>query len=79
MVLDLEDFIVSNNLLPIGALIYLLFCVTRYGWGWEKFIEEADMGAGLKVPSFLRFYLTYIAPFIVLIILATGYWEKFIK
>ena len=79
MVLDLEDFIVSNNLLPIGALIYLLFCVTRYVWGWEKFIEEADMGAGLKVPSFLRFYLTYIAPFIVLIILATGYWEKFIK
>lgn len=45
---DLEDFIISNNLLPLGSLVYLLFCVTRYGWGWDNFIKEADTGNGIK-------------------------------
>ncbi|MBQ7543844.1 MAG: sodium-dependent transporter [Synergistaceae bacterium] len=78
-VLDLEDFIVSNNLLPIGALIYLTFCVTRYGWGWDKFIAEADEGKGAKFPKSLRFYFTYIVPVIILVILCTGYYQTFVK
>jgi NSS family neurotransmitter:Na+ symporter len=76
-VLDLEDFIVSNNLLPIGALVYLIFCVTRYGWGWDKFIEEADTGRGAKFPRGLRTYFTYVVPVVILMILIMGYIEKF--
>lgn len=78
-VLDLEDFIVSNNLLPIGALVYLMFCVTRYGWGWDNFIAEADIGKGAKFPKALRFYFTYIVPIIILLILGTGYYQTFGK
>ncbi len=48
---DLEDFLVSNNLLPLGSLIYLLFCTSRYGWGWDNFIAEADAGKGHQVPE----------------------------
>lgn len=76
-VLDLEDFIVSNNLLPIGALIYLLFCCTRYGWGWNNFIAEADAGKGLKFPKFLRPYVTYVLPFVMIFVLLQGYIDKF--
>ena len=78
-VLDLEDFIVSNNLLPIGALIYLMFCVTRYGWGWDKFIAEADAGEGAKFPKGLRSYFTYVVPVIILVILGVGYYQTFAK
>ena len=78
-VLDLEDFIVSNNLLPIGSIIYLLFCVSRYGWGWDNFIKEADEGKGLKFPNYLRGYFTYIVPVIMLIILGVGYYQTFAK
>ncbi|MCR4819287.1 MAG: sodium-dependent transporter [Fretibacterium sp.] len=78
-VLDLEDFILSNNILPIGTTIYILFCVTRYGWGWDNFIKEVDSGTGLKFPRGLRWYLTYAAPLIMLGILIVGYWEKFFK
>ncbi len=76
-VLDLLDFIVSNNILPIGGLVYLLFCCSRYGWGWDNFIAEADHGKGLKFPKAARFYLTYILPIIVLIIFVQGYISKF--
>lgn len=78
-VLDLEDFIVSNNLLPIGALVYLTFCVTKYGWGWDKFIAEADTGKGAKFPKSMRFYFTYIVPVIILLILGMGYYQTFGK
>ena len=78
-VLDLEDFIVSNNLLPIGSIVYLLFCVTRYGWGWDNFVKEADEGTGLKFPKALRFYFTYIVPVIMLIVLGVGYYQTFAK
>ena len=71
-VLDLEDFIVSNIMLPLGSLVYLLFCVTRYGWGWDKFSEEANSGKGLKIPGWLRPYLTYILPILILIIFTIG-------
>lgn len=74
---DLEDFIVSNNLLPLGSVIYLLFCTRRYGWGWDNFIKEADAGQGMKFPAWARGYITYVLPLIVLFIFVQGYWEKF--
>ena len=78
---DLEDFIVSNTLLPLGSLVYLLFCVSRYGWGWNNFIKEANTGKGLKFPTqnWVRVYVTYILPLIVLGIFIQGYWSKFVK
>lgn len=74
---DLEDFVVSNNLLPLGSLAYLLFCTSRYGWGWDNFIQEADAGKGIRFPKWARFYLSYILPVIVLFIFVMGYWNKF--
>ena len=76
-VLDLEDFIISNNILPLGSFMFMLFCCHRYGWGWDKFIAEADTGTGLKFPKFLRFYLTWILPVIFLFIFVQGYIQKF--
>ena len=76
---DLEDFIVSNNLLPLGSLVYLLFCVSRYGWGWNNFIKEADSGQGVKFPKWVRGYVTYILPLVVLAVFVLGYWDKFFK
>ena len=76
-VLDLEDFLVSNNILPLGSLVYLAFCTQRYGWGWKNFLREADTGAGVKFPAWSRFYLTYILPLVVLIIFANGYYALF--
>jgi NSS family neurotransmitter:Na+ symporter len=78
IVLDLEDFIVSNNLLPLGSIVYLLFCCTRYGWGWEKFTAEADAGKGAKVPQGLRIYFTYVVPLAIAVIFIFGYIEKFL-
>ena len=72
-VLDLEDFLVSNNLLPLGSLVYLAFCTTRYGWGWDNFLKEANTGAGVKFPKAVRYYVTYIVPLIVLWIFIRGY------
>ena len=74
---DLEDFILSDNLLPIGSLLYLLFCTSRYGWGFEKFLAEANEGSGIKFPRWARFYVSYILPLIVIFILAQGYIAKF--
>lgn len=71
-VLDLEDFVVSNLLLPTGAMIYVLFCVTKYGWGWDKFVKEANEGKGLKVAQWMRPYMTFVLPVIILIILVMG-------
>ena len=78
-VLDLEDFIVSNNLLPLGALVYLAFCVTRYGWGWDNFIAEADEGKGPKFPKAMRAYFTYVVPLVILVIFCVGYYQTFSK
>ncbi len=71
-VLDSEDFLVSNLLLPLGSLVYLLFCVTKYGWGYDKFLEEANAGAGLKMPRGLKMYFQFILPVLILIILIQG-------
>lgn len=76
---DLEDFIVSNNMLPLGSLMYLLFCTFRYGWGWKHFTDEANSGTGLKFPMWARFYISYILPLVVIYIFFQGYIEKFAR
>lgn len=72
-VLDLEDFIVSNVLLPVGALVYLLFCVTRYGWGFENYLKETNTGEGLKMPKGIRVYVTFILPVLLLFLIVKGW------
>ena len=72
-----EDFILSNNLLPLGSLVYLLFCVSDKGWGYKSFLAEVDAGKGIKFPAKLHFYFKWILPLIVLFIFAVGYNEKF--
>ena len=77
-VLDVEDFLVSNLFLPLGSLVYLLFCVTRYGWGWQNYKKEGNTGEGLKVQDWMRGYLTYVLPLIVVFIFAFGLYDKFL-
>ena len=71
-VLDSEDFLVSNLLLPLGSLIYLLFCVTKWGWGFDNYMEEANTGSGLKVSRKLKPYFQFVLPVLILIILIKG-------
>ncbi len=78
-ILDLEDFILSYNLLPIGSLIYLLFCVTRYGWGFDNYIEEVNTGEGVKLPRGMRWYLTWVLPVVIVVVLIQGYINVFSK
>lgn len=73
---DLEDFTVSYLILPIGSLIYLLFCTSKRGWGWKNFIEEANTGQGLKIPNWLRFYASYILPVVIILICIFGIKDK---
>ena len=72
VVLDLEDFIVSNLLLPFGSIIFILFCTRNIGWGWDNFFEEANEGKGIKVQRWMRGYMTYILPILVAFILVAG-------
>ncbi len=76
-IMGFEDFILSNNLLPLGSLIYLLFCVSKRGWGYENFLKEANEGKGLNFPHKLHFYFKWILPIIVFIIFFVGYNQKF--
>lgn len=76
-VLDFEDFIVSYILLPLGSLVTLLFCVTRYGWGWNNYKNEVNTGKGLKVHNWMRGYVTYVLPLIILFIFGFGIYDKF--
>jgi NSS family neurotransmitter:Na+ symporter len=71
-VLDLEDFLVTNCLLPIGALCYILFCVSKKGWGFDNFIEEANTGKGIKLKKWMRPYMTYVLPSVIVFIFITG-------
>lgn len=71
-VLDLEDFVVSNLLLPLGSLIFIFFCTSRYGWGWKNFTKEANTGKGLKVQRWMRGYMCYVLPVLVAVILVLG-------
>ncbi|MBP5601547.1 MAG: sodium-dependent transporter [Treponema sp.] len=75
----LEDFIVSQNLLPIGSMLFLLFCTIKKGWGWDGFIAEADAGEGIKFPKnkVVKFYLKFIAPIIIIVVFIAGYFDIF--
>ena len=76
-VLDFEDFLVSTLLLPLGSVVYLTFCTSKKGWGWDAFQEEVNQGTGLKFPKGLRVYLTYILPILMLFIIANGVYNTF--
>lgn len=76
-IMDLEDFVVSNVLLPVGSLIYLLFCVKRSGWGWDNFMAEVNTGKGAKFPGWLRGYVTYVLPIIIVVLFLIGINDKF--
>lgn len=79
-ILDLEDFFVSTTLLPLGSMIFLIFCCNnRYGWGFKNFVKEADQGKGIKFPKWSKIYVSYILPIIVLIIFIQGYISTFGK
>lgn len=77
VILDLEDFILSYNLLPIGALVFVFFCTRNSGWGWNNFIEEADAGKGFKFPKWLKPYVRYVLPIIILVVLIKGWMDVF--
>lgn len=76
-ILDLEDFLVSNLILPFGSLWYLMFCVTRKGWGFENYLAEANEGKGIKIPGWIRFYVKWILPVILVVLMLQGIWSKF--
>ena len=76
-IMDFEDFLVSNILLPSGSLIFAIFCVCRYGWGWKKFTAEANIGKGAKVQNWMRWYMTWILPLIIGFILVYGLYSFF--
>lgn len=78
-VLDLEDFIVSNNVLPLGSLLFILFCTRNSGWGWDNFVKEANTGLGTKLPQCVRGYLTYVLPLVIIYIYIQGYISIFCK
>lgn len=78
VVLDLLDFIVSNNILPLGALVTLFFCTRKFGWGWDNFIKEANTGDGIKFPVSARFYVSYVIPLIMIFIFIYEYIRRFI-
>lgn len=78
-VMDVEDFLVSYNLLPLGSMVFVLFCVKKNGWGWDKFLTEVNTGEGRKLPSSaaLQFYMKYILPLIIIIVYLKGYYDTF--
>ena len=76
-IMDLEDFIVSNNLLPLGSLGYVLFCTKKNGWGWNHFLEEINQGEGWKFPAGIKGYMSYGLPLLIIIIYLKGYYDKF--
>ena len=76
-IMDLEDFLISSNVLPLGSLVYVMFCTTRYGWGFQNFLTEADAGNGLRFPHQLRWHMTYIIPAVVVFIYLKGYYDLF--
>ena len=71
-IMDLEDFLVSNILLPLGAVVYILFCTQKKGWGWDNFTAEANTGKGLKVPNWIRAYATYVLPVVMVVVFLIG-------
>ena len=78
-IMDVEDFLVSYNLLPLGSMIFVLFCMKKNGWGWTNFQQEVNTGVGAKVPGskVLRFYMTYVMPLIIVVVYLKGYYDMF--
>ena len=76
-IMDLEDFLVSSNLLPLGSLCYVLFCTKKNGWGWNSFLEEINQGEGWKFPAGIKGYMSYGLPLLIIIIYLKGYYDKF--
>ena len=76
-IMDFEDFLVNNVLLPLGALVFTVFCTVRYGWGWNAFVKEANEGKGLKVAGWMRAYMTYVLPLIIGFIFIFGLYNFF--
>ena len=76
-IMDFEDFLVSSILLPSGSLIFAIFCVCRYGWGWKKFVNEANIGKGAKVANWMRWYMTFVLPLVIGFILVYGLYTFF--
>ncbi len=74
---SLEDFIVSNNVLPLGGLVYVLFCTRRCGWGWKNFLAEANTGEGPKFPAWAHAWIAYGIPVLMVVIFIMGYIPKF--
>lgn len=76
-IMDLEDFLVSYNILPLGSMIYVLFCTRRNGWGWKNFLEEVNTGKGCRLNTALNFYMSVILPAVIVIIYLKGYYDTF--
>ena len=75
--MDWEDFLVSNILLPLGSLTFVFFCITKKGWGWDNFKDEANAGKGLKVKKWMRGYITFVLPVIIAILFVVGILQTF--
>jgi NSS family neurotransmitter:Na+ symporter len=75
--MELEDFFVSNNLLPLGSLLSVMLCTRKHGWGWENFLKEVNTGAGREFPGKLRIYMTYVLPLIIIFVYLKGYYDMF--
>ena len=78
-IMDLEDFLVSSNLLPLGSMVFVMFCMKKNGWGWNSFLQEVNTGAGRAFPGavVLRLYMTYILPLIIVVVYLKGYYDIF--
>ena len=76
-IMDFEDFVVNSILLPVGSLMFALFCTLRYGWGWKNFVKEANEGGGLKIVGWMRLYMTYVVPVVIAFIFVYGLYNFF--
>lgn len=76
-IMDLEDFLVSNIILPLGSIVFVLFCVSKKGWGWDNFVAEANAGKGMKIKKFMRGYMTYVLPIIIFVVFVAGIYNFF--
>ena len=76
-IMDLEDFLVSYNLLPLGSMVFVLFCTRKNGWGWQKFIQEVNDGEGMKIPGWLQNYMAYVLPAVIVVVYLKGYYDTF--
>lgn len=79
VVMDLEDFLVSYNILPLGGLLFVLFVTKKNGWGWDNFVEEVNQGKGIKLAKGLRWYVKYIVPVLIVVIYIKGYYDMFAR